>query len=78
MLLCCTLVDLAEQVVIEPDRHHPSGSITERLTSSLTQRLHVISGFGLVGPSLDLFLGDGLSVDGLHIQSVLRKGVILR
>ena len=63
-----------QQGGVDPNGDDLCGAVADRLAAALAQLVNVVATFGLVGPALDVLLGDWLALDGLHNRSVIRNG----
>lgn len=64
-----------QQGLIHPHSDHLTGTVTGRRATSSAEPLHRVATLRLIGPSLNLFLGDRLTIHRLarHEPIVLRK-----
>lgn len=63
-----------QQSCVNAHRNHLAGPFSSRLPAALTKPLDVVPAFGLVRPLADVPLGDGLALDLLHPNIVIRNG----
>jgi len=49
------------------------GPVADRLASTLAKAVQLVALLGLVGPVLDVALGDGLVLEHLHAKRVVRN-----
>lgn len=74
MVMCRTFVNRVKERAIQSNCHVSRGTMPLRLPPSLAQHVHVVASFGLVSPSLDLRVGDGIAANGRHSQSIFLVG----
>ena len=55
-----------QEGLVQAYRDNLAGPVPNRLTSTLAEAVHVVALLGLVGPTVDVLLGDGLAVHCFH------------
>jgi len=76
MILRSACRQCREQGLIHPDSDHLTGTVTDRRAASPAESLHRVAPLCLLGPGLNLLLGDGLTVNRFsrHTPIVLQNG----
>ena len=77
MITLCALSQGGRQGLVEAHGNDLAGPVAERLASAPANAVHVVALLGLIGPAVDVLLGDGFAVHCLHAIGALRNSELV-
>ena len=77
MITLCAFSQGCQQGLVEAHGDDLAGPVTDRLASAPAKAVHVVALLGLIGPAVDVLLGDGLAVHCVHARIVLRDSELV-
>ncbi len=66
-----------QQGLVQAHGDDLAGPVAGRFASAPAKAVDVVALLRLIGPAVDVLLGDGLALDCLHTKSVIRKSELV-